>query len=248
MDQILDELERPPAAQEIRITLPEGRRLEENAELAARAGIGTVKSFTDAAAKPDPSWNYDFLAEIPKDATLEGFLFPDTYQLAAGSPTSSDLVKRMLDDFQRRVTPEIRQQMAAQKHTLYETIIVASIVEREAKVAEERPLIAGAYWNRIKQGVGLFADPTVQYAVGKPGKWWPELSRDDLKVSSPYNTYTRTGLPPTPICNPGLASIQAAANPKGDFQYFVAKNDGSGQHAFARTLDEHNANRAKYGQ
>ncbi len=247
MDQIVAELERPPAPQEIRITLPEGRRLEEDAAAAANAGIGTADDFTNLASHPDPSWNYDFLAGLPKNATLEGFLFPDTYQLPVNAPKAGDLIKRMLDDFQKRVTPDIRQQMAAQKHSVYDTLIVASIVEREAKAPEERPLIAGVYWNRLNRGMGLFADPTVQYAVGKPANWWPQLTTNDLKVSSPYNTYVKQGLPPSPICNPGLASIQAAADPKGDFLYFVAKNDGSGQHAFARTLDEHNANRAKYG-
>ena len=248
MDQIVEELERPPAPQEIRITLPEGRRLEEDAAAAAGSGIGNAQEFTALASHPDPSWNYDFLAGLPKNATLEGFLFPDTYQLPSSSPKPADLIKRMLDDFQRRVTPEVRQQIAAQNRTLYDALIIASIVEREAKVPEERPRIAGVYWNRVNKSMGLFADPTVQYAVGKPGNWWPRLSTDDLKVNSPYNTYVRPGLPPSPICNPGLASIQAAAKPEGDFLYFVAKNDGTGQHAFARTLDEHNANRAKYGQ
>ncbi|HEX6512800.1 MAG TPA: endolytic transglycosylase MltG [Chloroflexota bacterium] len=248
MEQLVAELERPVPPQEIRLTLPEGRRLEEDASAAANAGIGTAQAFVDQASHPNPAWDYDFLANLPKGATLEGFLFPDTYQLPAGAPTSGDLIKRMLDDFQRRVTSDVRQQMADHKHSLYDTLIVASIVEREAKSPDERPLIAGVYWNRLAQGMGLFADPTVQYALGKPANWWPQLSTDDLKVSSPYNTYTRTGLPPGPICNPGLSSIQAAANPQGDYLYFVAKNDGSGQHAFAHTLDEHNANRAKYGQ
>jgi len=247
MEQLADELSQPVAPKEVRITLPEGRRLEEDAAAAATAGIGTAEAFTQLADHPDPSWNYDFLADLPKGASLEGFLFPDTYQLPA-SPQAADLIKRQLDDFQRRVTPDVRQQIASQNHKLYDTLIVASIVEREAKAPEERPLIAGVYWNRLKRGMGLFADPTVQYAVGKPGNWWPNLSANDLKVNSPYNTYIKQGLPPGPICNPGLASIQAAANPQGDYLYFVAKNDGSGQHAFARTLDEHNANRAKYGQ
>ncbi|HVA25887.1 MAG TPA: endolytic transglycosylase MltG [Chloroflexota bacterium] len=248
MDQIVAELDQPVTPPEIRITLPEGRRTEEDAAAAANAGIGTAQAFTDLAAHPDPAWKYDFLVGLPKGASLEGFLFPDTYLLPAGTPKSADLIKRMLDDFQKRVTPDVRQQIAAHKHSLYDALIIASIVEREAKAPEERPLIAGVYWNRLAKGMGLFADPTVQYAVGKPSNWWPQLSANDLKVNSPFNTYLKQGLPPSPICNPGLASIQAAANPQGDFFYFVAKNDGSGQHAFARTLNEHNANRAKYGQ
>jgi len=248
MDQIVQDLEQPVAAQEIRVTLPEGRRLEEEADLAFKAGIGKAQDFINLAQHPDPSWSYAFLNDRPKGASLEGYLFPDTYQLPAGSPAPADLIKRMLDDFDKRVTPDTRAKIAANKHTMFDTLIIASIVEREAKVPSERPLIAGVYWNRLKQGMGLYADPTVQYAVGKPSNWWPQLSTDDLKVNSAYNTYTHQGLPPGPIANPGLASIQAAAQPQGGYLYFVAKNDGSGTHAFARTLDEHNANRAKYGQ
>jgi len=248
MDQVLANLEQTVAPTQIRITLPEGRRLEEDASAAAQAGIGSGQDYLQQATHPDPAWGYSFMSELPKGATLEGFLFPDTFQLPADSPTAGDLIKRQLNDFDQRVTPDLRQQLAAQKHSLYDTIIIASIVEREAKVPSERPLIAGVYWNRLKAGMTLGADPTIQYAVGKPSNWWPQLSVDDLKVKSPFNTYTQAGLPPSPICNPGLASIQGAANPQGDYLYFVAKNDGSGQHAFAHTLDEHNANRAKYGQ
>jgi UPF0755 protein len=248
MDDIVTELEKTPPPRQIRLTLPEGRRMEEEADLAVSAGVGDAQAFVRLAEHPDPSWSYDFLADKPPGAGLEGYLFPDTYLLPASAPRSSDLIQRMLDDFNKRVTPDLRAQIAARKHTLYDTLTIASIVEREAKLPEERPLIAGVYWNRLDQQMGLFADPTVQYAIGKPGNWWPQLSTDDLKVNSPYNTYAHTGLPPGPICNPGLASIQAAAQPQGDYLYFVAKNDGSGGHAFAKSLAEHNANRAKYGQ
>ncbi len=247
IEQIIAALEQPVAPKDIRITLPEGLRMEEQADLAARAGIGVSQDFVQLATQPDPSWDYDFLADRPKGASLQGYLFPDTYLVPGRSPNPRDLIKRMLDAFDKRVDTGLRQKVAANKHTLYDTLIIASIVEREAKVPAERPLIAGVYWNRLNTNQGLFADPTVQYALGKPGSWWPRLSADDLKVNSPYNTYTHPGLPPGPIANPGLASIQAAANPQGDFLYFVAKNDGSGEHAFARTLAEHNANRAKYG-
>ena len=248
MDQIMRDLEKPVPPNQFKVTFPEGLRSEEDAATAAAAGIGTAKQFQQLVSHPDPSWNYSFLADKPKNASLEGYLFPDTYDLPAKSPTSGELVKRMLDDFNQRVTPALRQKIAANGHSLFDTLIIASIVEREAKVPSERPLIAGVYWNRLKLHQGLFADPTVQYAVGKPGHWWPQLSTQDLKVTSPYNTYLHVGLPPGPICNPGLASITAAANPKGNYLYFVAKNDGSGEHAFARTLAQHNANRAKYGQ
>ncbi|MGH2364619.1 MAG: endolytic transglycosylase MltG, partial [Chloroflexota bacterium] len=248
MDDLITQLETPAAPRQIRVTFPEGRRLEEDAQVASQAGIGTSAQFLQAAQHPDPTWSYTFLSDKPKGVSLEGYLFPDTFFMPAKSPTSAELIKKMLDDFNTRVTPQLRQQIAAHKRTLFDTIIIASIVEREAKVASERPLIAGVYWNRLDSHQGLYADPTVQYAVGTPQNWWPALQAGPatLAPSSPYNTYTHGGLPPGPISNPGLASIEAAANPQGDYLYFVAKNDGSGEHAFARTLAEHNANRAKY--
>ncbi|MHB8619909.1 MAG: endolytic transglycosylase MltG [Chloroflexota bacterium] len=248
VEQIVTELQQPPPLREIRVTFPEGWRLEQDSEVAGKQGIGTASAFVQLAQHPNASWKYSFLADHPKSASLEGYLFPDTYLVSANSPKPADLIKRMLDNFDRRVTPALRKRIAAQKHTLFDTLIIASIVEREAKVPSERPLIAGVYWNRFNSHQGLFADPTVQYALGKPGDWWPKLNAPPATLSptSPYNTYTHGGLPPGPICNPGLPSIEAAANPQGNYLYFVAKNDGSGQHAFARTLAGQNANEAKY--
>ncbi len=249
VEDIIAQLQAPAPPNQIRVTFPEGRRLEEDAQTAAKAGIGTEQDFLQLAQHPDPSWSYTFLADLPKNATLEGYLFPDTFLIAGDSPKASDLIKKMLDDFDKRVTPAMRQQVTDQKRTLYDTLIIASIVEREAKVPDERPLIAGVYWNRIDSKQGLFADPTVQYALGTPANWWPKLPNTPLASvapSSPYNTYSHNGLPPGPIANPGLASIQAAIAPQGNYLYFVAKNDGSGAHAFSKTQAEQNANIAKY--
>jgi UPF0755 protein len=248
MDQVMANLEQPVAPQQIKVTFPEGRRIEEDADAAAATKVDTAQNFLNLAQHPDPSWNYAFLSDKPPKASLEGYLFPDTYLLAASSPNAADLIQKMLDDFDKRVTPDMRAKIASQKHTLYDTLTIASIVEREAKVPDERPLIAGVYWNRLNQGMGLFADPTVQYAIGKPGNWWPALTDQAKNIApdSPYNTYTHPGLPPGPIANPGLASIQAAISPQGDYLYFVAKNDGSGTHAFGKTLAEQTANQAKY--
>jgi UPF0755 protein len=248
MDQIVANLEQPILPKQIKVTFPEGRRVEEDADVAAAAKIDSAQDFLNLAQHPDPSWNYSFLADKPPKASLEGYLFPDTYLLSASSPNASDLIQKMLDDFDKRVTPDMRAKIAAQKHTIYDTLTIASIVEREAKVPDERALIAGVYWNRVNQHMGLFADPTVQYAIGKPGNWWPSLTDQakNIAPTSPYNTYTHPGLPPGPIANPGLASIQAAISPQGDYLYFVAKNDGSGAHAFSKTLAEQTANQAKY--
>jgi UPF0755 protein len=146
----------------------------------------------------------------------------------------------------------LRGAIQAQGLTDFQTLTLASIVEREAQVASERPMIASVFLNRMKQGIPLQADPTIQYAVAQDpasiaanGWWKRDLTVDDLKINSPYNTYANKGLPPGPICNPGRDAIAAVAHPaQTNFLYFVAKGDGS--HAFAATLEEHNANIQKY--
>jgi UPF0755 protein len=184
---------------------------------------------------------------VPAGVSLEGFLFPDTYQLRPDA-TASDLVGRMLITFDERVTPEMRQQAAAQGFTLYEVLTLASIVEREAAVIEERPQIASVYLNRLSIDMMLQADPTVQYAQGydpTTGEWWNRglTQADYTSVDSPYNTYLYAGLPPGPIANPSLSSIQAVLNPADTpYIFFRAACDGSGRHNFAITFEEHLAN------
>jgi UPF0755 protein len=157
----------------------------------------------------------------------------------------------MVDDFGQRVSPALRASMEANGLTDYQGVTLASIVEREAVAPAERPIIASVYYNRLKRGMKLQADPTVQYALLKDdgsaanGFWKHSLTFADLAVPSPYNTYQVTGLPPGPICNPGLDSLEAVAHPATtDFLYFVAKSDGT--HAFARTLQEQEDNVARY--
>jgi UPF0755 protein len=160
----------------------------------------------------------------------------------------------MLRRFGQIVTPQfvadVRSSTGLPDLTVHQIVTIASIVEREAAVPAERARIASVYLNRFRDGEGMFADPTVQYAVGKPGAWWPVL-RDAPRLiapDSPYNTYVKRGLPPGPIANPGEASLRAMASPDGGgFKYFVrndVRNDGT--HVFAVTLREHEANRVKY--
>jgi UPF0755 protein len=183
------------------------------------------------------------LAGIPADMSLEGFLFPDTYFFKP-SATATEIVDALLDQFEVRVGQTLRQAAVARKTTIYDIVKLGSIVEREARDRKESATIAGVYANRLDIGMKLDADPTVQYALGD----WRELSLPDLEVDSPYNTYRVAGLPPTPICSPGQAALEGAAKPeKHPYFYFVAKNDGTGDHAFAKTLEEHEANRVKYG-
>ena len=181
-------------------------------------------------------------AYVPSGASLEGYLFPDTYRIDEDS-SSEDLVRRMLETFATRVTPDLIAGFEAQGLSVHEAVTLASIVEREAVITEERPRIAGVFLNRLELGMMLETDPTVQYAIGlqPSGDWWKtHLTVQDLQTDSAYNTYRLPGLPPGPIANPGLSSLQAVAAPEEtDLLYFRALCDGSGRHAFARTYEEH---------
>jgi len=233
------------------VTIQEGLRLE---QIAAAVAAQTSISEDEFLALTTTGWQtaespYAFLSELPPDATLEGFLFPETYRLPEEA-TAMDLLSRMLETFDARVTPDMRAAAAAQGMSLYEWITMASIVEREAVLDEERPFIAGVYYNRLASDWPLLsACPTVQYALGSPDEWWPTITLDDTEIDSPYNTYRNLGLPPSPICSPGLASIQAAAYPaETDYFYFLVdctKDDGS--HLFAVTEEEHLQNYAMCG-
>ncbi|GBD08135.1 Endolytic murein transglycosylase [Candidatus Thermoflexus japonica] len=227
------------------VRIREGLRLEEVAESIAAQTHLSAQAILEAA-RDGLRWRADFpfLADLPPGATLEGYLFPDTYRLARDA-TAEAMIRRMLENFGRKVTPEKIAAAQARGFTLHQVITLASIVEREAALPEERPLIASVYLNRLAAGMKLDADPTVQYALGyQPDQrtWWKSpLTLEDLQVDSPYNTYRYPGLPPGPIANPGLASIEAVLNPaETEYFYFMAdciKKDGS--HWFARTQEEH---------
>ena len=250
MNEIMAALQhgRPPT---VRLTVPEGWRAEEIANLLRVVGLADPDEFLQIV-RSGGNFDYDFLRDRPAGVTsLEGFLFPDTYEFPTDA-TARDVVQRMLETFGRRFTPELRAQARKQGLSVYQAVTLASIVEREAVIPDERPLIASVFLNRLRKGMYLNADPTVQYALGyqKQGHtWWKRpLLLEDLDVDSPYNTYRHPGLPPGPICNPGLDSLKAVANPAHtDYYYFVA-NDvaGDGSHVFAKTLEEHQANIKKY--
>ncbi|MDF2759859.1 MAG: aminodeoxychorismate lyase [Thermomicrobiales bacterium] len=218
------------------IIIPEGWRIEQIAEEYERlGGEGGAQAFLDAVKGIDRT-QFDFLASLPADASLEGYLFPDTYRFDANDPNLN--VVNMLTAFGNTYTPEMRQRTQQMGLTIHDVVTLASLVEREAQIPEERPTIADVYLSRWEQGWRLDADPTVQYALGTPEEWWPKLSGDDLFYDSPYNTYQKEGLPPGPISNPGFASIQAVLFPDDTpYMYFVAKGD-TGEHAFAVTAEE----------
>lgn len=237
------------------LIIREGLRLE---EVAAQVAAQTNVAEADFLALVTTGWrstdlvNYDFLAALPAEATLEGFLFPDTYRLPEQA-TAYDIVSRMVSTFDERVTPATRQAAAEQGLNVYQLVTLASIVEREAVLAAERPLIASVYLNRLRAGWLLAADPTVQYGLGydeATGTWWRRLYFDTLGITSlaeidhPYNTYRYGGLPPGPICSPGQSSIEGVAYPATtDYYYFIANcHAGDGSHLFAVTEEEHYAN------
>lgn len=226
-----------------RITIPEGMKVEQVADLLDAQGVVDREAFLEAAA------NRELAAEfLPPDVALaqplEGYLFPATYEYRRGV-TAEELVNMMVDRFRQVWTPELRKRAAELDMTLHEVVTLASIIEEEAQVASERSRISGVYHNRLRVGMKLDADPTVGYAVDKlPGE---ELSWEDLLVDSPYNTYLYAGLPPGPIACPGEDAIRAALYPEDhDYWYFVAKGDGSGEHYFAETLEEQEENIQRY--
>jgi UPF0755 protein len=164
----------------------------------------------------------------------EGYMFPDTYRIAAGT-SEEQLVKIMVSQFDQQFTPAMRQRAAELGISVRDIIIMASLVEKEARVEKERPIIAGVFYNRLKQSMPLQSCATIQYILGYAK---PELTVADTELPSPYNTYLNPGLPPGPIANPGLASINAVLYPaETEYLYFVADKNGS--HRFSRTYDEH---------
>ena len=215
------------------IVIPEGFSVYKIRKLLEERGYVTDSwEFSRALVKQFP-----FLKEVP-DASLDGYLFPDTYQVARSEPASA-LLRRMLTHFQSIVIPLVRETPKAH-WSLHQILTLASIVEKEAATPSERPIIASVYLNRLRIGMMLQADPTVKYVLERPR---PKVSLNDLNVNSPYNTYRHVGLPPGPICNPGVPSIQAVLNPATtDYLYFVARGDGS--HVFSKTLEEHEKARA----
>lgn len=222
-----------------------GWRMEEIATSLTTSGLGfTPEEFLSAAITPKNS--YPLYSHIPQQASLEGFFFPDTYQFSR-EITVDEFIQTILENFQIKIEPRILQGLNYQGLNLFEGVVLASIVEKEAVNPEEMPLIASVFHNRLAAGMKLDSDPTVQYAIGynyAGNTWWKNpLSLEDLKNNSPYNTYIYSGLPPGPISNPGLEAINAVAFPaQSTYYYFRAACDDQGGHVFSETFDEHVGN------
>jgi UPF0755 protein len=219
------------------LVVPEGWRREQIAVALGEMDLAFSPAAFLAATRISPPW--DIGGQPP---TLEGFLFPDSYRLDPRW-AAPDVVELMLETFEARVDAELRRTFQARGLTLLEAVTLASIIEREAALPEERPLMASVFFNRLALGMKLQSDPTVQYGLGlqPDGEWWKNpLTAADLETDSPTNTYLHAGLPPAPIANPGLSSLKAVAfPPETGYLYFRTTCDGDGRHAFAETFEEH---------
>ena len=236
--RILRTLEQGPGhggGDRLRVTVPEGFTLTQIAEALEAKGVCDATAFRDLASQPGAWTHWDVGFALPQ-STLEGYLYPDTYDFLPHTPPE-DIAKEMLLNFSRRFARPKEQEIAAGGHSLHEVVTLASLIEREARVPADRPRIAGVLENRLKQGMKLEIDATVLYALGHHKD---RVLYKDLEIDSPYNTYRHAGLPPGPIASPGMAALDAALHPEAnDYLYYVAQK--SGEHFFSRTLAEHDA-------
>lgn len=221
--------------QQVSFTVPEGWSQKQIANYFEKLGWFSAQEFLEATQNI-PRDRYPWLPEdIP---FLEGFLFPNTYQISVDQRTPKAVIGVMLDHFQDSALPIYENRTGFMDLSLNDWVTLASIVEKEAVVAEERSLIAGVFWNRLRDNITLGSDPTVEYGLGITQTPDQPLTYAQVETPSPYNTYINAGLTPTPIASPGLASLKATLSPeKTDFLYFVARYDGT--HVFSRTLTEH---------
>jgi len=248
LDAIIRQLNegRTVKAETIRFTIPEGFTVLQIADALAKLGAVDREAFLRLADSPDAEPAGEYVRDIPADALLhhrlEGYLFPETYEFKRGAK-EAEIIARMQQELDRKLE-QLPEGWEAQLETLgvtfHELMTIASLVEREVMVPEERALVAGVIYNRLEAKMPLQIDATVQYVLDKPKE---RLLEKDLEIDDPYNTYKIPGLPPGPIASPSLASIQAALYPEqSDYFYYVTKKDGSNTHLFARTFKEHQAN------
>ena len=231
LKEIIDRLQKGKI-QSITLTIPEGFTIGEIGKRIEEQGIDTQAAFMEQGKLYSP---YLYMYG-PKPVTyrVEGFLFPSTYEVPVGSK-AADVMKMMADEMNRQLTPKMRQDIETQGMTIFEFITLASLVEKEAKFDEDRPIIAAVFRQRLKEGMPLESCASIQYILGYPK---PLITIEDTKLESPYNTYLHKGLPPGPIANPGLKSMEAVLYaPTTDYLFFVA--DKEGHHHFSKTYEEH---------
>jgi hypothetical protein len=223
------------------IAVAEGWRREQIADAINAAQTTFTGADFLAVTGPGASAPFDFVMDRPGGTSLEGFLFPGTYTVQ-NDTTAEGFRDMLIAAFGANVSPQVRADAAAQGVTFYQALIIASIVQRETRGPETQKLTASVYYNRFRDGNRLGTTVSVQYALGAPGNWWPRVTQSGLQVDSPYNTYNRAGLPPTPIDSPGLSAILGTVYaPRTEYRFHTAACDGSGE-VFAVTYEEHLAN------
>jgi len=223
------------------VVIPEGFTMFDIAQAVQDAGLGSSQEFLAVAQS-----NTELISDLAPDAkTLEGYLFPNTYEFTR-TQSMKDIAAAMVKQF-RQVAEQIGLNASGQNADVQKTVTMASIIEKETAVPEERSVVASVYYNRLARNIALQADPSVIYAELLNGNYAGALHHSDMQFQSAYNTYTHPGLPPGPIGNPGRNSLEAALHPaQTDYYYFVS--DGNGHHRFSRSLEEHNQNVAKLRQ
>jgi len=239
----------------IKITIPEGWNLRDIAFYFENKGMFQAEEFWQVAGFPAVDYNkaldlpkpqdfsgeFTFLQDKPTNIGLEGYLFPDTYFIQK-SATPEDIVRVFLENFDQKLTSDLRQEIQRQGKTIFEIVTMASLLEKEVKTKEDKEIVSGILWKRLKYKIPLQVDATITYITGKKST---KVSIVDTQIDSPYNTYKYKGLPIGPICNPGMESILAAIYPKkSDYWYYLSTPDG--KTLFSRTLEEHNIKKAKY--
>ena len=240
-----------PISEERTVKILEGWTLRDIAEYLENEGIASKKEFYAEVGEPLryhspgslPDWKASFkiLGDKPNRSNFEGYLFPDTYRIFAGGDVKS-LLRRMFTNFDKKLTPELRTEISASGRSVFEIIIMASVIEKEVFGEADRAMVSDVFWKRVEAGMGLQADSTVNYVTGGSK---PAVSYDETQLDSPWNTYKNKGLPAGPISNPGISAIIAAIRPRPNPYWFFLTDKNGGVH-YGRDLDEHNANKARY--
>ncbi len=225
-----------------KITVIEGWKINDIGEYLQESKIISAKEFETAAKNwRGENYQYYFLKNLPKKAGLEGFLFPDTYFVYEDA-SAEDIIDKMLKNFDKYLTKEMRQEIEKQNKSLFEIITMAGILEKEVRIDKDRKIAAGIFYKRIEDGIPLESCATVAYILGEDKR---QYSFEDTRIESLYNTYLNKGLPPGPICNSGESAIKAAIWPeKSEYNFFLSKEDG--ETVFSETLEEHNSAKAKW--
>lgn len=232
-------------SKETSIKIIEGWNIKDINKYLTEKGFVKDAEFIEAAKKSSKEINdlkFDFLADMPRDVSLEGFLFPDTYRVF-NSSSPDDIIKKMLFNFDGKLTDQMRSDIKKQEKNIYEIITMASIIEKEVRSVKDMKIVSGIFWDRIKNGQALESCATLAYILGINK---PQYTIEDTKIESPYNTYQNAGLPPAPISNPGLNAITAAIYPEStDYNYFLSSSD-TGETIFSKTYEEHLRNKKKF--